>query len=201
MKIIWTKILKFLEFLILKNFSRILEKFHFSISISRHFHFTFHSRSRSWDIFISLFTLDLDIKAFSFHFSFSKWVKLIFISLFTSRNEWTRFSFHFSLLELPISTLAGHWGGCSMAFYTLCKNHLFCNRRTSLRPLIVSRNIIVAQCSMFLEIIEHTINWAVLKHNCSQELQKNKVNLFPFQIILKLRIGKDKLRRAEIEMT
>ena len=92
-------------------FSRILEKFHFSISISRHFHFTFHSRSRSWDIFISLFTLGLDIKAFSFHFSFSKWVNQIFISLFTSRNEWTKFSFHFSLLELPISTLAGHWSG------------------------------------------------------------------------------------------
>ena len=49
------------------------------------------------------------IKAFSFHFSFSKWVNQIFISLFTSRNEWTRFPFHFSLLELPISTLAGHW--------------------------------------------------------------------------------------------
>ena len=109
MKIIWTEILKFLEFLILKNFSRILEKFHFSISISRQFHFTFHSRSRFWGIFISLFTLDLDIKAFSFHFSFSKWVKLIFISLFTSRNEWNRFSFHFSLLDFPISTLAGHW--------------------------------------------------------------------------------------------
>ena len=108
MKIIWTEILKFLEFLILKNFSRILEKFHFSISISRQFHFTFHSRSRFWGIFISLFTLDLDIKAFSFHFSFSKWVKLIFISLFTSRNEWNRFSFHFSLLDFPISTLAGH---------------------------------------------------------------------------------------------
>ena len=95
-------------FRIYQEFSRILEKFHFSISISRHFHFTFHSRSRSWDIFISLFTLDLDIKAFSFHFSFSKLVNHIFISLFTSRNEWTRFSFHFSLLELPISTLAEH---------------------------------------------------------------------------------------------
>ena len=91
------------------NFSKILEKFHFSVSISRHFQFTFHSRSRFWAIFISLFTLDLDIKAFSFHFSFSKWVNQIFISLFTSRNEWTRFPFHFSLLELPISPLAGHW--------------------------------------------------------------------------------------------
>ena len=108
MKIIWTNIFRFLDFLILKNFSRILEKSHFSISISRQFHFTFHSRSRFWGIFISLFTLDLDIKAFSFHFSFSKWVKLIFISLFTSRNEWNRFSFHFSLLDFPISTLAGH---------------------------------------------------------------------------------------------
>ena len=54
------------------EFSRILEKFHFSISISRHFHFTFH---------------------------FSKRVNQIFISLFTSRKEWIRFSFHFSLLE------------------------------------------------------------------------------------------------------
>ena len=106
MKIIWTKILKFLNFLILKNFSKILEKFHFSISISRHFQFTFHSRSRFWDIFISLFTLDLDIKAFSFHFSFSKWVNQIFISLFTSRNE-----ISISPLKLPISTLAGHWIG------------------------------------------------------------------------------------------
>ena len=108
MKSICNKILNFLDFLILKNFSKILEKFHFSISISRHFQFTFHSRSRFWDIFISLFTLDLDIKAFSFHFSFSKWVNQIFISLFTSRNKWTRIPFHFSLLELLISTLAGH---------------------------------------------------------------------------------------------
>ena len=54
------------------EFSRILEKFHFSISISRHFHFTFH---------------------------FSKRVNQIFISLFTSRKQWNRFSFHFSLLE------------------------------------------------------------------------------------------------------
>ena len=45
--VIWTKILKFLDFLILKNFSRILEKFHFAISISSQFHFTFRSRSRS----------------------------------------------------------------------------------------------------------------------------------------------------------
>ena len=74
-------------FRIYQEFSRILEKFHFSISISRHFYFTFHSRSRSWDIFISLFTLDLDIKVFSFHFSFSKWVNQIFISLFTSRTS------------------------------------------------------------------------------------------------------------------
>ena len=51
-------------FSILENFSRILEKFHFSISISRHFHFTFH---------------------------FSKRVNQIFISLFTSRKEWIRF--------------------------------------------------------------------------------------------------------------
>ena len=110
-----TKCENFLDFFILKNFSKFLEKFHFSISISRHFQFTFHSRSRFWDIFISLFTLDLDIKAFSFHFSFSKWVNQIFISLFTSRNEWTRFPFHFSLLELPISTLAGHWPSGALA--------------------------------------------------------------------------------------
>ena len=108
MKIIWTNKFRFLDFLILKNFSRILEKFHFWISILRHFYFTFHSRSRFWGLFISLFFLDLDLKAFSFHFSFSKWVKLIFISLFISRNEWTRFSFHFSLLERPIPTFAGH---------------------------------------------------------------------------------------------
>ena len=87
MKIIWTKILKFLEFLILKNFSRILEKFHFSISISRHFHFTFHSRSRSWDIFISLFILEMGEPDFYFTFHFSKWVNQIFISLFTSRTS------------------------------------------------------------------------------------------------------------------
>ena len=112
-------------FRIYQEFSRILEKFHFSISISRHFHFTFHSRSRSWDIFISLFTLDLDIKAFSFHFSFSKLVNHIFISLFTSRNEWTRFSFHFSLLKLPIPTLAGHWHfkpSVSSLRYEICGN-------------------------------------------------------------------------------
>ena len=72
---------------ILDNFSRILEKFHFSISISRHFHFTFHSRSRSQGIFISLFILDLELKAFVFHFSFSKWVNQIFISLFTSQKK------------------------------------------------------------------------------------------------------------------
>ena len=43
-------------FSILENFSRILEKFHFSISISRHFHFTFHFSKRVNQIFISLFT-------------------------------------------------------------------------------------------------------------------------------------------------
>ena len=85
-KMVW--IWKLSSFLVFGNFSKIfkkfwiLEKFHFSISISRHFHFTFH---------------------------FSKRVNQIFISLFTSRKEWNRFSFHFSLLELSISTLAGHW--------------------------------------------------------------------------------------------
>ena len=98
MKIIWTKILKFLNFLILKNFSRILEKFHFSISISRQFHLTFHSPSRFWGIFISLFILDLDFEAFSFHFSFS--ISRHFYFIFHSRNEWNWFSFHFSLLEM-----------------------------------------------------------------------------------------------------
>merc|ERR1712074_12318 len=38
------------------EFSRILEKFHFSISISMHFHFTFHFSKRVNQIFISLFT-------------------------------------------------------------------------------------------------------------------------------------------------
>ena len=87
MKIIWTNIFRFLDFLILKNFSRILEKLHFSIS--RHFHFTFHSRSRSWAIFISLFILEMSEPDFHFTFHFSKWVSQIF----------------FSLLKLSISTL------------------------------------------------------------------------------------------------
>ena len=90
MKIFWTKVFRFLDFLILKDFSR-----------------NFTSWSRSWCSFISLFTLDLE--SFSFHFSFSKWVKLTFILIFSSWNEWTRFSFHSSLLKLPIFTLAGHW--------------------------------------------------------------------------------------------
>ena len=58
-------------FLILKNFSRILEKFHFSISISRHFHFTFHSR-KEWTRFSVHFSLlgksERDL-SFTFHFS------------------------------------------------------------------------------------------------------------------------------------
>ena len=62
MKSICDKFEFFFDFLILKNFSKFLEKFHFSISISRHFQFTF--------------TLDLDIKAFSFHFSFAKIVHI-----------------------------------------------------------------------------------------------------------------------------
>ena len=52
-------------------------------------------------LYISL--LDLDLEAFSFHFSFS--ILRHFHFTFHSRS---RFSFHFSLLELPISTLAGH---------------------------------------------------------------------------------------------
>ena len=90
-------------FRIYQEFSRILEKFHFSISISRQFHFTFHSRSRSWDIFISLFTLDLDIKAFSFHFSFSKLVNHIFISLLEMSEPDFHFTFHFSNFQYPLS--------------------------------------------------------------------------------------------------
>ena len=43
-------------FLILKNFSRIPEKFHFWISISKHFHFTFHSR-KEWTRFSVHFSL------------------------------------------------------------------------------------------------------------------------------------------------
>ena len=58
-------------YLILKNFSRVLENFHFS-------------RSRSRGIFISLITSGKDWIRFSFHFS--KKVNQIFISLFTSRT-------------------------------------------------------------------------------------------------------------------
>ena len=72
-------------FLILKNFSRILEKFHFSISISRHFHFTFHSRSQG--IFISLFILEMSERKTKFTFQFSKRVKAFQISLFFSRKK------------------------------------------------------------------------------------------------------------------
>ena len=93
------------RYCVFKNFSRILEKFHFSISISKHFQFTFHSRFQGILI------------------SFSKRVNHIFMSLFTSRKELIIFSFHFSLLgkserdfffcnfsllKLSISTLAGH---------------------------------------------------------------------------------------------
>ena len=106
MKSIWTKSLKLSGFLdsreILENSREIslldldleafLFHFSFSISILSYFHFTFHSRSRLQGFFISLFILEMSEP--DFHF--------------TSRNEWSRFSFHFSLLELPISTLAGH---------------------------------------------------------------------------------------------
>ena len=96
---------KVLIVLLLKN-SR---EFHFSISILRHFCFTFHFSKRVNQIWISLFTSRSKWRRFFFHFQFSKRVKLIFISLFISRSEWKRFLFHFSLLEIPISTLAGHW--------------------------------------------------------------------------------------------
>ena len=68
------------RYCVFKNFSRILEKFHFSISISKHFQFTFHSRFQGILI------------------SFSKRVNHIFISLLTSQKELIIFSFHFSLL-------------------------------------------------------------------------------------------------------
>ena len=103
MKSICNKIWNFLDFLILKNFSKFLENsreislldldleafsIHFSLSISilRHFHFTFHSRSRYQGIFISLFILEMSEPDFHFTFHFSKWVNQISISLFTS---WT----------------------------------------------------------------------------------------------------------------
>ena len=55
-------------FRIYQEFSRILEKFHFSISISRHFHFTFHSRN--WlDTFLFHFSL-LEMSEPDFHFTF-----------------------------------------------------------------------------------------------------------------------------------
>ena len=50
----------------------------------------------------------LDLEPFSFHFSFSISIARHFHFTFHSRKEWIRFSFHLSLLELPISTLAGH---------------------------------------------------------------------------------------------
>ena len=74
-------------FRIYQEFSRILEKFHFSISISRHFHFTFHSRSRFQGIFISLFTLEMSERKNKFTFHFSKRVKAFQISLFFSRKK------------------------------------------------------------------------------------------------------------------
>ena len=92
-------------FLILKNFSRILEKFHFSISISRHFHFTFHSR-KEWTRFSVHFSLlGKSERDLSFTFHFSKRVNQIFISLFTSRKKWKRFifHFHFSNFQYPLS--------------------------------------------------------------------------------------------------
>ena len=104
MKSICNKIWNFLDFLILKNFSKFLENsreislldldleafsIHFSLSISilRHFHFTFHSRSRYQGIFISLFILEMSEPDFHFTFHFSKWVNQISISLFTSRTS------------------------------------------------------------------------------------------------------------------
>ena len=92
-------------FLILKNFSRILEKFHFSISISRHFHFTFHSR-KEWTRFSVHFSLlGKSERDLSFTFHFSKRVNQIFISLFTSRKKWKRliFHFHFSNFQYSLS--------------------------------------------------------------------------------------------------
>ena len=69
---------------------------HFSFSISRHFNFI----------------LEKSEPYFHFTSHFSKRVNHIFISLFTSRKKWKGFVFfHFSLLELSISTLAGHCRG------------------------------------------------------------------------------------------
>ena len=93
MKSICKKNWNFLDFLILKNFSKILEKFHFSIS--KLFHFTFTSWSRFPVIFISLSLLDLHLKSFFF--------------ICTSRKKWMAFFLNFSLLECPRPTLAGHW--------------------------------------------------------------------------------------------
>ena len=103
-KSICNKIWNFLDFMILKNFSKFLENsreislldldleafsIHLSLSISilRHFHFTFHSRSRYQGIFISLFILEMSEPNFHFTFHFSKWVNQISISLFTSRTS------------------------------------------------------------------------------------------------------------------
>ena len=67
-----------------QEFSKILQKFHFSIS--RHFHFTFHSRSRFQGIFISLFTLGKSESISNFTlFSREKRVKYAFLVMKNSK--------------------------------------------------------------------------------------------------------------------
>ena len=80
---------------IIFRFSKILEKFHFSISISKLFHLSFTSWSQFPVIFILLSFLNLDLQSFFFHLHFSKRVNGIFFSL--------------SLLDCPKPILAGRW--------------------------------------------------------------------------------------------
>ena len=71
------------------RFSKILEKFHFSIS--KLFHFTFTFRSRFPVIFISLSFLDLYIKSF-------------FSLALLEKSEWHFFfTFYFSIVQNPLS--------------------------------------------------------------------------------------------------
>ena len=76
------------------RFSKILEKFYFSISISKLFHFTFTSH--------------LDFPSFLFHFHFSNLISTYYFFTCTSWKEWMAFFLHFSLLDCPKPTLAGH---------------------------------------------------------------------------------------------
>ena len=115
------------------------------LRISREFSRNFTSRSRSRGIFISLFTLDLDLKEFSFHFSFSISISRYFHFTFHSRNEWNWFSFHFSLLELPISTLAGHW----------CRGESSSDYASSWQWLLVSKQEWVSHLQIMFLLVLH----------------------------------------------